>query len=64
MKINLSNIHLMMILILMVISFGCTNREIRLSSSVPEIDKTREAKIFSAFFGLDNALTQSDKKLV
>ncbi len=31
-------------------------REIRLSNEVPEIDKTREAKILTVFFGLDNAL--------
>ncbi len=42
---------------------GCTNREIRLSSSVPEIDKTREAKIITAFFGLDNALPQIARAL-
>lgn len=29
-----------------------------LSDSVPEIDKTRETKILTAFFGLDNALPQ------
>jgi len=40
---------------------GCDNRNPRklyLSTSVPEIDKTREAKILTAFFGLDNGLTQ------
>ena len=52
-----------MILILIGISIGCTNREFRLSSSVPEIDKTREAKILSAFFGLDNGLTQRARAL-
>ncbi len=31
-------------------------REISLSSSVPEIASTREAKILTAYFGLDNAL--------
>ena len=54
---------LMRLMILMGISFGCTNREIRLSSTVPEIDKTREAKILTAFFGLDNALTQRARAL-
>lgn len=36
--------------------FGCVNREVSLSDSIPEIDKTRKAKILTAFFGLDNAL--------
>ena len=40
---------------------SCENRNPRklyLSDSVPEIDKTREVKILTAFFGLDNGLTQ------
>lgn len=40
---------------------SCDNRNPRilyLSDSVPEIDKTREANILTAFFGLDNGLTQ------
>ncbi|MFN0049846.1 MAG: hypothetical protein ACKVOU_12055 [Cytophagales bacterium] len=32
-------------------------RKLYLSASIPEIDKTREAKILTAFFGLDNGLT-------
>ncbi len=32
-------------------------RKLYLSDSIPEIDKTREAKILTAFFGLDNGLT-------
>lgn len=32
-------------------------RKLYLSDSVPEIDKTREPKILTAFFGLDNGLT-------
>jgi hypothetical protein len=39
---------------------SCDNRnprELYLSSSVPDIDKTRETKILTAFFGLDNGLT-------
>jgi hypothetical protein len=38
-------------------------REVKLSKSVPAIDKTREAKILTAFFGLDNALTQRARAL-
>ncbi len=32
-------------------------RKLYLSDSIPEIDKTREPKILTAFFGLDNGLT-------
>jgi len=40
------------------LSAGCNNREreVQLSDTVPDIDKTREAKILTVFFGLDNAL--------
>lgn len=34
-------------------------RELRLSATVPAIDKTREAKILTVFFGLDNALPRT-----
>ena len=33
-------------------------RKLYLSATVPDIDKTRETKILTAFFGLDNGLTQ------
>ncbi len=33
-------------------------RKLYLSASIPEIDQTRETKILTAFFGLDNGLTQ------
>ncbi len=33
-----------------------STRDLYLSDSVPEIDKTREVKILTAFFGLDNGL--------
>ncbi|MEO1213158.1 MAG: hypothetical protein AAFY45_06535 [Bacteroidota bacterium] len=56
------------ILILMALIFtACGNQNklsgrnaitIYLSDTVPEIDKTRETKILTAFFGLDNGLTQ------
>jgi len=38
-------------------------REIRLSDSIPEIDKTREVKILTVFFGLDNALNRLSRFL-
>jgi hypothetical protein len=58
------NLILKMILFLVPGIFSaCTQvenarREVTLSEVVPEIDKTREAKILTAFFGLDNGLTQ------
>jgi hypothetical protein len=47
------------------IGTGCKkfHREILLSDTVPEIDKTREAKVVTAFFGLDNGLTQKARAL-
>ncbi len=48
------------LILLVGIGFGCSNlsnrRTISLSDTIPEIDKTREAKILTVFFGLDNAL--------
>ena len=34
-----------------------SSRKLYLSDTIPEIDKTRDAKILTAFFGLDNDLT-------
>jgi hypothetical protein len=57
-----SLMQLALLSVLIIISFGgCAllfTREILLSDSVPEVNKTREAKILTAFFGLDNGLTQ------
>lgn len=39
------------------------HREIALSESIPEIDKTRDAKILTAFFGLDNSLPKLSRFL-
>lgn len=39
------------------------NREVQLSDSIPEIDKTREVKILTVFFGLDNALNRLSRFL-
>ena len=50
-------------LLLLLTACGGFNREIRLSDTVPEIDNTREAKILTAFFGLDNGLTQRARAL-
>jgi len=50
-------------LLLLICVIACNKREISLSESVPEIDKTREAKILTAFFGLDNGLTQRARGL-
>jgi len=53
-----------LLVVLLAGSFsGCMNdnrnpRKLYLSDQVPEIDKTREPRILTAFFGLDNALPQ------
>ncbi|WNJ17881.1 hypothetical protein [Pontibacter sp. G13] len=52
-------------LVSILVLSGCqqARREIRLSATVPEIEKNREAKILTAFFGLDNALPQRSRAL-
>lgn len=62
---SLSNISRLLIFFVLTIGIftSCNRREIRLSENVPEIDKTREAKILSAFFGLDNGLPQRARAL-
>ena len=52
-----------LVLILVIIGFfsGCAfmenrQREVRLSNSIPEIENSREVKVLTVFFGLDNAL--------
>ena len=59
---NISFLRLVILSILIIgVSTGCDNRNPRklyLSDSVPEVDKKRETKILTAFFGLDNGLTQ------
>jgi len=49
------------LLLLMLCSFcACNNSpDYVLSERIPQIDKTREAKVLSAFFGLDNALPRT-----
>jgi len=43
--------------------FSNARRELRLSANVPAVDQTREAKILTAFFGLDNALPPTSRVL-
>jgi hypothetical protein len=54
------NVKLSVILVIIIsgISASCDNLgpKVKLSQSVPEIDKKRETKILTAFFGLDNGL--------
>ncbi|MEM9650232.1 MAG: hypothetical protein AAF969_17275 [Bacteroidota bacterium] len=61
-KANYQVIKLGLLTVLITGIFVCCDdrnpRKLYLSTSVPEIDKTREAKILTAFFGLDNGLTQ------
>ena len=61
-KRSLPNLILGFTLLLLITACG-QRRQIILSDSVPEIDKTREAKILTAFFGLDNGLTQAARAL-
>ncbi len=55
----------LMVLILIFTSGSCSmvRREDKLSARIPEIDKQREAKILTAFFGLDNDLPPSARTL-
>ena len=48
-----------------LIAFGCVGspRDVSLSATVPEVDQSREARILSAFFGLDNSLPQRARAL-
>ena len=39
-----------------IYNFFFYNRSVKLSDTIPEIDKTREAKVLTAFFGLDYEL--------
>ncbi len=61
-KANYQVIKLGLLTVLITGIFVCCDdrnpRKLYLSTSVPEIDKTRDAKILTAFFGLDNGLTQ------
>ena len=43
-------------LIIAITGFWFRVSEIKLSDSVPEIDKEREARVLTAFFGIDNEL--------
>ena len=69
MRTLIPSIHLPILscFIISVIS-GCAqignlHRDVILSDSVPEIDNTREVKLLTAFFGLDNGLTQQARAL-
>jgi len=60
-----TNLQTTVLCILLVTLGGCAllRREVLISSKVPEVDKTRKAEILTAFFGLDNALTQKARLL-
>jgi len=66
---SINPIHMLIKLAsLAILVAGCDKvhnlrREVKLSDSVPAIDTTREAKILTAFFGLDNGLTQQARAL-
>lgn len=68
MKISLELTFIQVYVVLFTISgglMGCSDprSQVMLSDSVPEIDKTREANILTAFFGLDNGLPQRARLL-
>ena len=66
-KLNKAIFPLLFLAVLIIGVFsGCNNqnRSITkryLSDSIPEVNKTREAKILTAFFGLDNGLNQRSR---
>ncbi len=51
------------IAVIMLTACNGPRPEILLSETIPEIDSTREAKVLTAFFGLDNALNQRSRLL-
>jgi len=60
--------HVVTLFLISALAFQCdklenVGREVRLSDEVPAVDKTREAKILTAFFGLDNALPPTSRIL-
>lgn len=62
MKPNLATLVILVVISIFAVQCQKINnakREIRLSATVPAIDKTREAKILTVFFGLDNALPRT-----
>ena len=50
---------IVVILVATVFIYASYVRRVKLSDSIPEIDKTREAKVLTAFFGLDELPLQS-----
>lgn len=58
-KYNLQILTIALSVFIIGVLASCDNltpRKLYLSDSIPEIDKTRKAKILTAFFGLDNSL--------
>ena len=47
---------IVLLILLLLVFVRLRAPEIKLSKSIPEIDKMREARVLSSFFGLDNAL--------
>ena len=58
-KILLALLTIIILLISAVIFYSTYLRRIKLSDTIPPIDKTREAKVLTAFFGLDALPMQS-----
>ena len=53
-KVLLTILAVLILLVVSIWVYGSYVRRIKLSETVPEIDKTREAKVLTAFFGLED----------
>ena len=64
-KLHFLSIIIITLLFITVIFAGCNQnrKQLKLSSSIPEVDKTKEVKMLTAFFGLDNALPRRSRLL-
>jgi len=66
-KLNFPTFQIALIAIVSIwVLFSCNDRnrsitKLYLSDSIPEINKTREPRILTAFFGLDNGLNQRSR---
>lgn len=55
----------LVLLVMLITVLGCNRNRLEpvLSDTIPEIEISREPKIITAFFGLDNALNQRSRML-
>ncbi len=52
-----SFVAILLLLVFLLVFVRLRAPEIKLSTSIPEIDKTREVRVLTSFFGLDNGLS-------